>query len=225
MKRKRTIVGALIALVATLFIWHPAQSDYFINFKPLLKDSVPTNPGLETITPLINTLDTNMDGYPEKVDLAYNVRAAGTNAKLFQTVKRRVDVPPIPCTDPLTGLTRLDIEQKYTREGGDRTNMLVAFEVGCFDNSTNRSTMAYRTVVYSADVSMSPAAGGDSWVKSFDREAMSFDMLDWDNDTEKEIILTLFVDHDTSTDLRVLMFNKDNGTKEADNKYRIGNEL
>jgi len=53
--------------------WGTATSGDFVNSKPLLKDSVSTNPGLEVISPLMNFRDTNLDGYPDRVVFAYNV--------------------------------------------------------------------------------------------------------------------------------------------------------
>ena len=198
------------------------RSVELLNWKPLLKDSVPGNPGLESIIPLINLTDADADGVNEKVVLAYNVWAVGTNTKLFKTVKRRIDLT-VPCMDPVSGDS--DVELKFLDETGSRSHMIFTVGIFCTESGTLVEKTAYKTIVYSADVSRSPGEGGDSWVKSWNKEALSFDLVDWDDDAQKEIILTLLVEQDTSEDIRVIALDPSNGTKEADNKYRIANEF
>ncbi len=85
-------------------------------------------------------------------------------------------------------------------------------------------------MVYSADVSKSPAAGGDSWIKSWTAEAVSFNLLDWDTDGNKEIIVTLDYyregdgESGGSDDVRVIILDQSDGTVEADTRYRVVNE-
>jgi len=215
-----------IICLSTIAVWQSAQSsdNDFVNWKPLLKDSVAGNPGLESIIPLINETDTDSDGVPNKVALAFNVWAAGTSTWLFKTEKRVVALPLVPCADP--DLVSIDAEDviKFTNETGGRTNMIFAVNVHCEESGTGEGKDAYKTIVYSADVTKSPGEGGDSWIKSWNKEALSFNLLDWDEDSQKEIILTLIIDSETSSDARVMIFNQSDGTKEADNKYRISNE-
>jgi len=198
------------------------QSGDLLNWKPLLKDSVPGNPGLESITPLINETDKDSDGVPDKVALAFNVWTVGTNTWLFKTEKRVV-VLPQPCIDPVSSET--DVDVKFLDETGSRSHMIFTIRMFCTESGTLVEKAAYKTIVYSADVSKSPSDGGDSWIKFWDKEAESFDLLDWDNDSQKEIVLTLAIDSETSSDARVMIFDQSDGTKEADNRYRTENEF
>jgi len=218
----KNIIRAIICLSA-IVIWQTAQTDDFINSKPLLKDSVPTNPGLETITPLLNFRDTDSDGYPDKVVIAYKVWAAGTYTKLFTTVARPVALPKPACNNPIE--IDKDEEIRFLKETGGRTHMLLQLSVYCTESGTFMEREASKSIVYSAQVSKSPAAGGTSWLKAWNKEAMSFDMVDWDNDSQKEIILTLVVDQASSADARVIAINQPDGVIKADNKYRIVNEF
>ena len=50
---------------------------------------------------------------------------------------------------------------------------------------------------------------------------MAFNNLDWDNDTFKEIIVTLVFDEVATIDARVMILNQATGAVEAANRYTI----
>ncbi len=81
--------------------------------------------------------------------------------------------------------------------------------------------MAYKTVVYSADVTRSPAAGGDSWKQVWNADAVSFDSLDLNNDTAKEIMLNLAFDQANSANIRTIILRQSDGSVVADTSYQM----
>ena len=214
----RTILNAIVFLTV-IGGWQLAHADDFVNWKPLIKETVATSPDLESITPLINFIDTNASGYADRVKLSFNVWDAGTNSKLFKTNVMAVDLPNHACTSP--AWVDVDFEVKFTNETGLRSNMGLIVNVACEESGTFEEKETYKTIVYSADVSQSPAGGGTAWLKAWDRDAMAFNNLDWDNDTFKEIIVTLVFDEVDTIDARVMILNQVTGAVEAANRYTI----
>jgi hypothetical protein len=109
---------------------------------------------------------------------------------------------------------------KFTNETGGRSNAVVVFNVWCTEDTFEEKEV-YKTVVYSADVTQSPVAGGDSWRQVWNSDAVSFNNLDWDGDTVKEIILNLADDQASSTTIRTIVMTQLDGTIVADTNYRF----
>jgi hypothetical protein len=196
-----------------------AEFGDFIDWNPLIKDSVAGSPGLETIVPRIVLKDSNTDGVEDQAFLSFDVWAGGTRNLLFRTKQRGVNLPALPCTSPVN--SDVDFDIKFTNETGTRSNAVVLFNVSCAESGTFEEKETFKAVVYSADVTQSPTAGGTSWRQAWSADAVSFDNLDWDNDTKKEIILNLLNDQAGNTSIRTIMLQQSDGTVEADTTYKL----
>ncbi len=195
------------------------QFDKFINWKPLIKDSVAGSPGLEEIVLRVTLKDSNANGVADQAFISFDVWTAGTKNLLFTTRQKGVNLPVLPCTKPVDFDT--DISVKFTNETDGMSNAVVLFKMSCVNSSAIKEKEAYKTVVYSADVTRSPAAGGDSWKQAWNGNVVSFDNLDWDNDTVEEIILNLASGQANGTGIRTIILRQSDGTVEADTSYEM----
>lgn len=220
----KKFLSAVICL-STVVAWQPAQSGSFINWQPLLKEVVGTNTGLESIAPLFLFKDTNQDGVEDELYINFHVwsTTATTPTKLFKTKLRGVNLPALPCTNPIASSVDTDFDVKFTNETGGRSNVLVLFVMECSESGTFEFKEAIKTIVYSADVTKAPGAGGTSWLKAWNEDTLAFNNLDWDNDASKEIILTLVLE-DPATgdeDTRLIILQQSDGAVEFSARYPI----
>jgi len=196
------------------------SADEFAYVEPLFKDLAPGAPGGEiTITPLLNWVDTDADGYPDKLKMAFNVWTAGTNTKLLQTVKQTVTPPPLPCTLPLWVDDDLGIKFMGATSAS-RVHMVLSANVECEETGTGEIKFADKAIWYSADVASTGASYAMAWK---DWEVLGTNGVDWDGDGTKELQLILDKENaagDTAKG-RVIYMSFSDGTIEADNIYDI----
>jgi hypothetical protein len=220
----KKFLSAVICL-STILAWQPAQSGSFINWQPLLKDVVATNPGFESIAPFFIFKDRDQDGDEDELYINFHVwsTSAATPTKLFKTQQRGVLLPAPPCSSPIANSVNSDFDVKFTNETGGRSNVVVLFIIECTESGTFDLKEAIKTIVYSADVTKAPSGGGTSWLKAWNEDTLAFNNLDWDTDGSKEIILTLVVE-DPATgneDTRLIILQQSDGTVEYSARYPI----
>jgi hypothetical protein len=208
-----------VAALTTPVAVPDVRFDNLINWKPLIQDSVEGSPGLEEIIPRVTLKDSNTDGIVDQAFMSFDVWTVGTRNLLFRTRQRGVNLPVMPCNSPVDFDT--DLSVKFTNETGGRSNVVVLFRISCVESGAIVEKMAYKTVVYSADVTRSPAAGGDSWKQVWNADAVSFDNIDWDNDTVNEIILNLAFDQANSANIRTIILRQSDGSVVADTSYKM----
>jgi hypothetical protein len=216
----KKFLSAAICL-STLLAWQPAQSGSFINWQPLIKEVVATSPGIELIAPLFLFRDVDQDGVEDALFVSFTVWDLATNTKLFKTQQRGVNLPALPCTNPASFDTDFDV--KFTNETGGRSNVVVLFVMDCIETGTLEFKEAIKTIVYSADVTKAPGAGADvAWLKAWNEDSIAFNNLDWDNDGQKEIILTLVVENTNGAeDALTIILTQVNGAVEATARHPI----
>lgn len=216
----KKFLSAVICL-STILAWQPAQSGSFINWQPLLKEVVATSLGIESIAPFFLFKDVDQDGDEDQLYISFSVWSTSTSTKLFKTQLRGVNLPALPCTNPVSFDTDFDV--KFTNETGGRSNVVVLFIMECTESGTFEFKEAIKTIVYSADVTKAPGAGGTSWLKTWNEDTIAFNNLDWDGDNAKEIILTLAIE-DPATgeeDVRVIILQQSDGAVEYSARYPI----
>jgi hypothetical protein len=126
-----------------------AKTDDFANVRPLFFPvSWPKWEGI-SITPLLRWVDTDTDGYPDKVKMAFNVWSAGTNAGTAhgfgdQTTKRTATTPVLPCTNP----TWFDHDYKVAYLSGSVSVYMLLSLKGTCGEIGGETKVAHKTVLY-----------------------------------------------------------------------------
>lgn len=113
---------AWVSLSVLLCAVPTAKADDFLNFTPLVRDFVAANAGNEIAMPLFNFGDSNADGIQD-MTLLFNVYDAGTNTRLLATPLRRVNMPILPCADPVLALESFFDQDKDIKFLGSLTRL------------------------------------------------------------------------------------------------------
>jgi len=203
------------------------HADEFTFVEPLFKDMTSAGGQEITITPLLIWTDTDADSYPDKLKLAFNSWAAGTNTQLLQTSKKTVTTPTLPCTSPTWHDSDIRIKfmgqtDSYASHPSPNTvYMIVELEANCGEAGGGEKS-AYKTVLYAGDVVTTGASSVVTW-KDWEVAGTS-DLIDWDGDGTRELQLvltreTLAAD---ASKLRVIyMQHGVGGSVEADHLYSM----
>lgn len=202
----------ILVCSALPFAINTAAAEQFINTEPLLKEVVAASPGLELIIPSIIETDTNADEYPEKITTKFKVFRAGSNSKLFTTPQRKFTPPAIPCNNIVW--MDWDWELDFIGEDNTHTAMAMAFYVEC-QQPNGVYKEAAKAYIYVADTTQA----GSGWAKSWPKDLLSVDFVDWDNDQQEEVKVVLITESSGGEKIRVIFLDKMTGNVESDKSY------
>ena len=202
----------LFAGLALAFGASSVGASELVNLKPLVKDAIASNPGMEVIVPVIEEFDDNADFYPDRITVKFRVYAAGTLQKLLTTPQRRFNPPANPCQNP--SFTDWDWEADFIGEDNISTGISLVFEVECSESGGGFEE-GYGTFVYVANTGTT----GSGWAKTWSREAAAFDLVDWDDDGTLEVMVVLAHEVGNTETLRYVFLRKGNGVVESDRSY------
>jgi len=203
---------SVLACLTLPFAINTAAAEQFINTVPLLKEVVAGSPGLEMIIPTITEIDTNADQYPEKITTKFKVFPAGSSSMLFSTPQRKFTPPAIPCNNIVWMDWDWDLD--FIGEDNTHTAMAMAFYVECQqpNGAYHESQAAF---LYVADTTQA----GSGWVRTWPKDLLSVDFVDWDNDQQEEVKVVLVTESNNSAKIRVIFLNKITGSVESDKIY------
>lgn len=203
----------VLAFFAVPFDLNSAVASELLNTKSFLKDVVAASPGMELIMPLIVVSHIDGDEHEDKFTTKFNVYPAGTDTKLFATPERRFIPPATPCAVPTFPETDWHVE--FFGENNTHTGLGLTFEAECVENGGEYKA-AFGAYVYVADTTQA----GSSWAKSWNRDLISVDFVDWDDDQQDEVKVVLAIDTEVNTMLRVIILDKLTGAIESSKKYK-----
>jgi hypothetical protein len=205
----------MIVSLALPFAASTALADGGINTKPLLKESVAGNAGLELVMPsIVETV--NQNEYPTKITTKFKVYAAGTTNKLFTTPQRKFTPPAHPCASPVWDDWDWDVT--FIGEDNSHTGMAINFYVEC-ETAGGQFKEASATYLYMADTSQA----GSAWAEQYSRNLISVNLLDWDDDQQDEVHLIVSNEDDTTETAKVIFLDKLTGDQESSKSYAIVN--
>lgn len=182
-----------------------ASADQFLNLEPNFMNGA-------VFVPLFTNIDTDLDGYPDKMTVRYNVYTAGTTTKSLATKPRTVAYPPVPCTSPVSG--DRDFDTRFAGAAStSRRHIILDLYTTCVESGTGEPKEAHRAVLYSANV----VSSGASWMKYWNGwSVVGATRVDWDSDGTAEMMLGL---ENPAGKVRVMFIQMSDGTIEADNTY------
>jgi len=204
-------LAGLIVLVSLPFAVSSASAEELLNTKPLLKEAVAANPGLELIMPsAVESITPS--GYQEELKMKFKVYAAGTLNLLFATPQKKFTPPPVPCNNP--HVVDLDWDVGFAGEDNSYTAIGVSFYVECQElNGTWKEDAG--AFVYVADTSQS----GSAWAKSWNAQLISLNILDWDDDQQDEVQVVLGSETNSQEKMKILFIDKMTGDVESQKSY------
>jgi len=195
------------------------RADDFIDTEKLAKDL--NNDGTldTTVVPLFKVeADGNSDGVPDRMVFWFNVYPIGSSTKTLETTHKLVALPANPCSNPSS--SNFDYRVKFLGlRNTVRSHALIETRVECQENGTFEYKEAYKTTVYSANVS----TGGGVWVYYINRWAIGLDGIDTDGDGISDTLqlITGFEPAPNSENLNVRLMNPSNGAEISSGFYPV----
>jgi hypothetical protein len=205
------------ALLLILGMNAEAQVTSLVDLSPLYKEAVASSPGIEMIHPYLNFVDDDTDGVMDSLIVRFDVYPADSSSRLFGTTNRKVDFPT-PCVNPDDFNWAEVTSIKFLDTDAARSHLAIGLAGGCFEADPPYDYKeGYRTFVYSAAVD---GSSGPVWVKTYNLEMMSFESVDVDGDTTKEVVLGLLINRanlpDDASNLRSIALEATDGTPVFD---------
>jgi len=196
-----------------------ARADDFIDTEKLAKDL--NNDGTldTTVVPLFKVeADGNGDGVPDRMVFWFNVYPIGSNTKTLETGHKLVALPANPCSNPT--YSNFDFRVKFLGlRNTVRSHALIETRVECQESGTLDYKEAYKTTVYSANLS----TGTGVWVYYVNRWAIGLDGIDTDGDGISDTLqlLTGFEPAADNENVNVRLMNPSNGAEIASSFYPV----
>lgn len=207
-------LGIAPALLLILGMNAQAQVTSIVDLSPLYKDTVANSPGIEMIHPYLDFVDDDTDGVMDSLIVRFDVYPADSSSRLFGTTIRKVDFP-VPCVNPDDFSWAEVTSIRFLGTDASRSHLAIGLAGGCYETDPPFDYKeGYRTFVYSAAVD---GSSGPVWVKTYNLEMMSFESVDVDGDTTKEVVLGLVINlanlPDDASNLRSIALEGADGTQ------------
>jgi len=155
-----------------------AMADDLTDLSSLARDVTGLSDGIETINPFLILRDTNADTIPDTFYVEFRVFAGGASTPLvLKSVGKSTALPAIPCTNPLAGSSDVYMENvKFLGQtGSSRAHVAVELIAECQETGSMEYKDAYKTFVYSADLSTD--LNSSVWTYAANRELEGFDIV------------------------------------------------
>lgn len=199
----------LITTILGLAMAQPASALETADAGKFIADLSAAHAGFEVAVPVFTLNDTNSDGYPETIDVKYDVYSLGTTTKRYSSTTKTVNTPALGSCNPATAADKTDFTRTWVGRAttSKRITLVLEMTLDC------GAEYNQRVVVYSADVSAGNKTGAWSYSTTGSKSLIAANGMDLDNDGINEN-LAMILSYDTAAGLNtnVVQLRFSNGT-------------